>query len=166
MFSDIFSSVGDFLKPVTDFTSQIIDYTDNGLELFGYDVYTPSTGDAGSKVFGYDFYTPSGEAVKTGTDAAKAGSTLFGYQTSDIMGIAKAAAYGIGGAQAQADKREQAAEGGLNNVQFQSTSTNFDPRLANFGAPNYAGSAANVERFWQQVLTTFISPEQTKGKNV
>lgn len=142
MFSDIFSSVGDFLKPVTDFTSQIIDYTDNGLELFGYDVYTPAN------------------------EAAKVGSQIFGFDTSSVSGIAKAAAYGIGGAQAQADKREQAAQGGLNNVQFQSTSTNFDPRLANFGAPNYAGSAANVERFWQQVLTTFISPEQTKGKNV
>lgn len=166
MFTDIFSTVGDVLKPVTDFTSQIIDYGDDGLELFGYDVYTPSSGDAGSKVFGYDFYTPSGETVKTGSEAAKAGSTILGYQTSDIMGIAKAAAYGLGGATEAAEKRGEAAQGGLNNVQFQSTSTNFDPRLANFGAPNYAGSAANVERFWQQVLTTFISPEQTKGKNV
>lgn len=88
----------------------------------------------------------------------KAGNIL----DSPLGTIAKKGLLGISDVNAAQRARAENARGQLQD-RLIGGGVNVEAGRAKWGVENFAGDPASTERYWQSVLSTFLTPNATKG---
>lgn len=104
----------------------------------------------------FDFLKPLSEAVG---DIKEGVTDVLGDTGTSILG---AAVRGIGSTRETAKERAATASKSLKDYSIGGT-TNVEPGVVGYGVKNYSSDPADMERYWQSILTQFITPNATKG---
>jgi hypothetical protein len=83
--------------------------------------------------------------------------------TDTLINLGKKAFKSVGDITGEARERAAAAQKGLKDYSI-GINTPAQAAKSKYGVENFSENPMAVERQWQSILTTFLSPQATKGK--